>query len=55
MDLAHAHILALNYLLDGGQSQAFNLGNGEGFSVKQVISAVEKVTGLAFPIIQERS
>ena len=45
IDLANAHILALNYLRDGGQSNIFNLGNGQGFSVKEMIAAAEKVTG----------
>ena len=45
MDLADAHILALNYLRNGGASEIFNLGNGRGFSVKEIIAAAEKVTG----------
>ena len=45
IDLADAHILALNYLRDGGESNIFNLGNGQGFSVKEMIVAAEKVTG----------
>ncbi len=44
-DLAQAHLLALRRLEAGGESRAFNLGNGKGFSVRQVIDAVEKVTG----------
>ncbi len=44
VDLADAHILALNYLRSGGDSEIFNLGNGRGFSVKEIISAAEKVT-----------
>lgn len=44
-DLAEAHLAALKYLLDGGNSDSFNLGNGNGFSVLEVINAVEKVTG----------
>jgi UDP-arabinose 4-epimerase len=44
-DLADAHVLALDYLMDGGKSIALNLGTGEGQSVKQVIGAVEQVTG----------
>lgn len=43
-DLAEAHILALNYLRDGGASDIFNLGSGRGFSVKEIIAAAEKVT-----------
>jgi len=44
-DLADAHILALEYLLDGGRSDVFNLGNGNGFSVKDVIETAREVTG----------
>jgi UDP-glucose 4-epimerase len=44
-DLAHAHILALKYLEEGGVSDVFNLGNGNGFSVREVIETAEKVTG----------
>lgn len=45
LDLAQAHILALEYLLDGGTTDVFNLGNGNGFSVKQVIETARKITG----------
>ena len=44
-DLGTAHIAALEKLLKGAPSGCYNLGNGEGFSVRQVIAAVEKVTG----------
>ncbi len=44
-DLAEAHILALEYLQNGGQSDVFNLGNGNGFSVKEVIETARKITG----------
>ena len=44
-DLAQAHVLGLRYLQSGGTSEAFNLGNGNGFSVLEVIHAVERVTG----------
>jgi UDP-glucose-4-epimerase len=47
-DLAEAHILALRYLLDGGASEIFNLGNGIGFTVREVIAAAEQA--LARPI-----
>ena len=43
-DLAQAHILAVDYLLSGGKSDIFNLGNGEGFSVKEIINTARKVT-----------
>ena len=44
-DLADAHIKALEYLKNGGKSTHYNLGNGNGFSVKEVIDMVEKVVG----------
>lgn len=44
-DLASAHVLALQYLLEGGQSVALNLGTGQGHSVKQIVSVVEQVSG----------
>ncbi len=48
-DLAEAHILAVEYLLRGGRSDAFNLGTGIGHSVKEVLAAVERVTGRNVP------
>ena len=45
VDLADAHVLALEYLRKGGESDIFNLGNGQGFSVKEMIAAAEKATG----------
>lgn len=45
-DLADAHIRALNYLYQGNQSQTFNLGNGEGYSVLEIINAAKEVTQL---------
>lgn len=44
MDLAEAHLLALEYLRRGGETNAFNLGNGKGFSVREVIDAARSVT-----------
>ena len=44
-DLAQAHILAVKYLMEGGKSDIFNLGNGVGFTVKEVIETARKVTG----------
>lgn len=44
-DLAAAHVAALRYLLDGGDSIALNLGIGRGYSVRDVIGAGERVTG----------
>lgn len=49
MDLADAHLLALNRLKNGGDNQIFNLGNGEGFSVKEVIEVARKITGHKIP------
>lgn len=43
-DLAQAHILGLKYLLEGGESEVFNLGNGSGFSVREVIETAKKAT-----------
>ena len=48
-DLAQAHILAVKYLQNGGQSDIFNLGNGVGFTVKEVIETARKVTGITIP------
>lgn len=49
-DLAEAHILALKYLAQGGSSDVFNLGNGKGFSVLDVIQSAEKVAGEKVPV-----
>jgi UDP-glucose 4-epimerase len=49
-DLADAHVLGLKYLLDGGDSEVFNLGNGNGFSVREVIETAKLVTGREIPI-----
>jgi UDP-glucose 4-epimerase len=48
-DLAEAHVLALKRLESGGESLAVNLGTGQGYSVKQVLTAVEKATGRPVP------
>ena len=48
-DLADAHLLALEVLLKGGESAVYNLGNGKGYSVMDVIRAVENGTGLKVP------
>jgi UDP-arabinose 4-epimerase len=45
VDLAHAHVLALDHLLGGGESVALNLGTGQGHSVRQLVRTVEDVTG----------
>jgi UDP-glucose 4-epimerase len=44
-DLADAHVLGLEYLLKGGETTVFNLGNGNGFSVKDVIETARQITG----------
>ena len=54
-DLADAHVLGLEYLLKGGESEVFNLGNGSGFSVKEVIAAAEEVTGISYTSARVRS
>lgn len=46
MDLAEAHEKSINYMISNPGSHIFNLGNGAGFSVKEIISACESVTGL---------
>lgn len=51
IDLAEAHILALESLLAGGESDIFNLGNGQGFTVKEVIECVKRVTQKEFDVI----
>lgn len=48
-DLASAHILALDYLLKGGENNVFNLGNGVGFTVREVIDVARDVTGHPIP------
>ncbi len=49
-DLARAHVLGLDYLLKGGESRILNVGIGRGYSVREVVETVEKVTGLAVPL-----
>jgi UDP-glucose 4-epimerase len=49
IDLAQAHVLALEWLARGGESQIFNLGNGSGFSVKEVVETARRVTGHEIP------
>lgn len=45
-DLSSAHLLALKRLKNGGESKIYNLGNGKGFSVKEVVDVARKVTGI---------
>jgi UDP-glucose 4-epimerase len=49
-DIALAHVLALEYLMETGKSDVMNCGYGRGFSVKEVVSTVKKVTGIDFPV-----
>jgi UDP-arabinose 4-epimerase len=49
-DLSEAHVLALKALEQGLTYRAFNLGNGHGYSVREVIASVERVTGLSVPV-----
>ncbi len=49
-DLAKAHLKGLQYLLDGGESKAFNLGSGEGYSVKEIIEKSKEITGIDFEV-----
>ncbi len=51
-DLSTAHLAALKWLLDGGPSEIFNLGNGAGYSVQQVLDASQKVCGLPFKVVE---
>ena len=50
-DLVDAHILALNHLRNTNESGSFNLGNGNGFSVREVIEVVREVTGHSIPVV----
>ena len=52
-DLAEAHLLALEYLDKGGSSDAFNLGSGDGYSVKEIIDTARAITGKEIPAIVE--
>lgn len=52
-DLADAHILAVEKLRAGGESGVYNLGNGKGFSVKEVVEIARRVTGHAIPAVVE--
>lgn len=50
-DLCSAHWLALQSLMNSGASQVYNLGNGNGFSVQEVIDTAERVTGRKIPVV----
>ncbi|HEX8232338.1 MAG TPA: UDP-glucose 4-epimerase GalE [Caulobacteraceae bacterium] len=49
-DLADAHVAAIRYLMEGGETSAMNLGAGRGNSVKEVADAVERATGRKLPV-----
>lgn len=51
-DLCEAHVMALHYLIERGVTDVFNLGNGAGFSVAEVLAAVERVTGCNVSIVE---
>lgn len=51
-DLAQAHIQSVQYLLNNGTTQVFNLGNGNGFSVQQVIKTAQHVTQRSIPVLK---
>lgn len=52
-DLASAHLKALDYLRQGGQSRTFNCGYGHGFSVREVLDAVQRVNGKPINIVEK--
>ena len=51
VDLAAAHVRAVNALLDGSRGGHYNLGTGSGFSVREVLAAIERETGLKVPLV----
>ena len=53
LDLADAHVLAMKYLAEGGNSTYFNLGSEKGFSVREIIETAKKVTGIDFKVTEE--
>lgn len=52
-DLVEAHVLALDYLVKGGESQVFNLGTGSGYSVLEVVKKVKEIIGVDFEVGEE--
>lgn len=52
-DLIQAHVLALDYLKEGGASEVFNLGSNNGFSVQEMIEEARAVTGHAIPAVEQ--
>jgi UDP-glucose 4-epimerase len=53
LDLADAHVRALNHLLAGGDSEVFNLGTGVGTTVKELIAAIEQAGGRKVAVVEE--
>ena len=51
-DLATAHVLAIEHLLAGGAPRTYNLGSQTGFSVREVITAAKRITGIDFPVVE---
>ena len=51
-DLAKAHVMALDYMADGGDSKVLNCGYGRGFTVREVIDVVKKQSGAEFPVTE---
>lgn len=51
-DLAEAHLLALEYLIQNGKSDIFNCGYGHGYSVREVVDATKRVSGVDFKVIE---
>ena len=54
LDLANAHILSIEYLKNGGKSDSFNLGNGVGFSVKEIIKTTEQIVNKKILVKEEK-
>jgi len=52
-DLADAHVLALEYLIETNQSNTFNLGNNKGISVKEIVSTTEKITNSKLNVVNK--
>ena len=52
LDLCRAHVLALEHLESGGESRMYNLGNGNGFSVLEVIESVKRISGRGFEVVE---
>jgi UDP-glucose-4-epimerase GalE len=51
-DLAEAHVLALEYLAGGGPSTNWNLGTGKGYSVRDIVTGAERITGRRVPVLE---